>query len=69
MKMEIKTNICNFTENERNNPALTVLSFGYTPAGLYRNAVILHKETVRDMESRDHNMHVLPLSPIRLGII
>ena len=49
MKMEIKTNICNFTENERNNPALTVLSFGYTPAELYRNAVILHKETVRDM--------------------
>lgn len=49
MKMEIKTNLSNFTENERNNPALTVLSFGYTPAELYRNAVILHKGTVRDM--------------------
>lgn len=49
MKMEIKINLSNFTENERNNPALTVMSFGYTPAELYRNAVILHKETVRDM--------------------
>lgn len=49
MKMEIKINLSNFTENERNNPALTVMSFGYTPTELYRNAVILHKETVRDM--------------------
>lgn len=49
MKLEIKTNISNFTENERNNPALTALSFGYTPAELYRNAILMHKESVRDM--------------------
>ena len=49
MKLEIKTNISNFTENERNNPALTVLSFGYTPGELYRNAILLHKESIRDM--------------------
>ena len=59
MKMEIKTNICNFTENERNNPALTVLSFGYTPAELYRNAVILHKETVRDMLSGGYGADII----------
>lgn len=51
MKMEIKTNISNFTENERLNPALTALSFGYTPAELYRNAILMHKESVRDMLS------------------
>lgn len=51
MKMEIKTNISNFTENERVNPALTALSFGYTPAELYRNAILMHKESVRDMLS------------------
>ena len=49
MKMEIKINLSNFTENERNNPALTVLSFGYTPGELYRNAILLHKESIRDM--------------------
>ena len=59
MKMEIKTNICNFTENERNNPALTVLSFGYTPAELYRNAVILPKETVRDMLSGGYGADII----------
>ena len=51
MKMEVKTNISNFTENERNNPALTALSFGYTPAELFRNAILMHKESVRDMLS------------------
>ena len=51
MKMEVKTNISNFTENERNNPALTALSFGYTPAELFRNAILMHKESIRDMLS------------------
>lgn len=59
MKIEIKTNVSNFTENERNNPALTVLSFGYTPAELYRNAVILHKETVRDMLSGGYGADII----------
>ena len=49
MKLEIKTNLSNFTENERNNPALTALSFGYTPAELFRNAILMHKESVRDL--------------------
>lgn len=59
MKLEVKTNISNFTENERNNPALTVLSFGYTPAELYQNAVILHKETVRDMLSGGYGADII----------
>ena len=59
MKMEIKTNISNFTENERVNPALTVMSFGYTPNELYRNAVILHKETVRDMLSGGYGADII----------
>lgn len=59
MKLEVKTNVSNFTENERNNPALTVLSFGYTPAELYRNAVILHKECVRDMLSGGYGADII----------
>ena len=59
MKMEIKTNITNFTENERNNPALTVLAFGYTPAELYRNAILLHKESIRDMLSGRYGADII----------
>lgn len=59
MKMEIKTNISNFTENERVNPALTALSFGYTPAELYRNAILMHKESVRDMLSGGYGAELI----------
>lgn len=59
MKLEVKTNLTNFTENERNNPALTVLSFGYTPSELYRNAVLLHKESIRDMLSGGYGADII----------
>lgn len=51
MKLESKINISNFTDNERLNPSLLALSFGYDPHELYQNAIIMHKESVRDMLS------------------
>lgn len=59
MKMECKINLTNYTENERNNPALTALSFGYTPAELYRNAILMHKESVRDMLSGGYGAELI----------
>ena len=59
MKMECKINISNFTENERNNPALMALSFGYTPAELYKNAILMHKESVRDMLSGGYGAELI----------
>ena len=59
MKMEAGINLKNFTENERVNPALTALSFGYTPSELYRNAIILHKESVRDMLSGGYGSDII----------
>ena len=59
MKMEAGINLKNFTENERVNPALTALSFGYTPGELYRNAIILHKESVRDMLSGGYGSDII----------
>lgn len=59
MKMEAGINLKNFTENERLNPSMTALSFGYTPGELYRNAVILHKESVRDMLSGGYGSDII----------
>lgn len=65
MKLEIKTNISNFTENECNNPALTALSFGYTPAELYRNAILMHKESVRDMLSGGYGAELIRFDSVK----
>lgn len=59
MKLEAGINLKNFTENERLNPSMTALSFGYTPGELYRNAVILHKESVRDMLSGGYGSDII----------
>lgn len=59
MKLECGINLKNFTENERVNPAMTALSFGYTPGELYRNAILLHKESVRDMLSGGYGSHLI----------
>lgn len=51
MKMECKINLSNYTENEKLNPAMLAQSFGENPVELYNNAILLHKESVRDMLS------------------
>ena len=49
MKLECKINLTNYTENEKLNPAMLAQSFGENPAELYQNAILVHKECVRDM--------------------
>ena len=49
MKLECKINLTNYTENEKLNPAMLAQSFGENPVELYHNAILVHKECVRDM--------------------
>lgn len=59
MKMECKINLTNYTENERLNPAMTAQSFGETPAELFDNAILLHKESIRDMLNGGYGSHLI----------
>ena len=59
MKLECKINLTNDTENEKLNPAMLAQSFGENPAELYQNAIILHKESVRDMLSGGYGSELI----------
>ena len=59
MKLECKINLTNYTENERLNPSMTAQSFGETPEELYDNAILLHKECIRNMLNGDYGSHLV----------
>lgn len=59
MKLECKINLTNYTENEKLNPAMLAQSFGENPAELYQNAILVHKESVRDMLSGGYGSELI----------
>lgn len=59
MKLECKINLTNYTENEKLNPAMLAQSFGENPVELYQNAILVHKESVRDMLSGGYGSELI----------
>ena len=59
MKLECKINLSNFTPNERENPSMLAQSFGESPEELFDNAILIHRDSVRDMLNGGYGSDIL----------